>query len=85
MEENKPKLENAAFTFSQESNYVDGVSGDVEILDIRCESNLGIDRDGGFFYVLETKQWALDSIDDLKELFDRISKVIEKQKNDKKK
>lgn len=69
-------LDSATFQFSQDSNCVDG--GDVEELTIRCESSLGIDRDGGCFYVLETKQWAIDSVDDLKELFDRISKVISK-------
>jgi hypothetical protein len=81
MEENKPKLENAKFTFSQESNCIDG--GDMEEITIRCESDIGIDRDGGCFYVIETKRWAIDSVDDLKELFDRISKVI--QANDKSK
>jgi hypothetical protein len=74
MEENKPKLENAKFTFSQEPNCIDG--GDMEEITIRCESDMGID-DGGCFYVLETKRWAVDSINELKELFDRISKVIQ--------
>jgi hypothetical protein len=50
----------------------------MEVLEIRCESSLGIDRDGGCFYILKTDQWAIDSVDDLKELFDRISKVISK-------
>ena len=73
MEEYKPKLENAKFTFSQEANCIDG--GDMEEIIIRCESDMGIDN-GGCFYVLETKRWAIDSIDELKALFDRISKVI---------
>jgi hypothetical protein len=75
MEENKPKLENAKFTFSQEPNCIDG--GDMEEITIRCESDMGIDNEKGCFYVLETKRWALDSINELKELFDRISKVIQ--------
>jgi hypothetical protein len=46
------------------------------LLEIRCESSLGIDRGGGdCFYVLKTEQWALDSIDDLKKLFDRIKLI----------
>ena len=73
--EQQPKLENAAFTFSQDGNCVDG---GLEELTIRCESSLGIDNDEGCFYVLETKQWAVDSVKDLQELFDRISKVIKK-------
>lgn len=70
----KPILESAKFTFSQETNCVDG--RDIEELTIRCESSLGIDRDGGCFYVLETDGWAIMSANDLQELFDRISKVI---------
>jgi hypothetical protein len=76
MENPKPMLDSATFQFSQEANCVDG--GDMEVLEIRCESSLGIDRDGGCFYILKTDQWAIDSVDDLKELFDRISKVISK-------
>jgi len=70
--ENKPRLEKMTFEFSQEGNCVDG--GD-EILTIRCESSLGIDNDEGWFYVLSTEQWAIDSEEDLKELFDRINKI----------
>ena len=74
-EENKPLLEEATFKFSQDGNCVDG--GD-EFLEIRCESSLGIDRDKGCFYILKTEQWAIDSADDLQELFDRIKKIISK-------
>lgn len=74
-EENKPILENATFNFSQEGNCVDG--GD-EFLEIRCESSLGIDRDEGCFFILKTEQWAVESVEDLQVLFDRIKKVISK-------
>lgn len=74
--EEQPILEKATFTFTQETNCVDG--GDIEELVIRCESSLGIDRDNGCFYVLKTDQWAICSAQDLQELFDRISKVINK-------
>ena len=65
-EENKPLLEEATFKFSQDGNCVDG--GD-EFLEIRCDSSLGIDRDKGCFFILKTEQWAVDSADDLQELF----------------
>jgi hypothetical protein len=78
MEEEKPTLESAIFKFSQEENCVDRNGDGCEELTIRCESDLGIDRSEGCFYILETKQWAIDSADDLKELFDRINKVINK-------
>ena len=74
-EENKPLLEEATFKFSQDGNCVDG--GD-EFLEIRCDSSLGIDRDKGCFFILKTEQWAVDSADDLQELFNRIKKVITK-------
>lgn len=73
--EQQPKLEKATFTFSQEGNCVDGGCED---LTIRCESSLGIDNDGGCFYVLETDGWSIDSVKDLQKLFDRISKAINK-------
>ena len=74
-EENKPILENATFNFSQDGNCVDG--GD-EFLEIRCDSSLGIDRDKGCFFILKTEQWAVESVEDLQVLFDRIKKVINK-------
>lgn len=74
-EENKPLLENVTFQFSQDGNCVDG--GD-EFLEIRCDSSLGIDRDKDCFFILKTERWAVDSADDLQELFNRIKKVINK-------
>ena len=74
-EENKPLLEEATFKFSQDGNCVDG--GD-EFLEIRCDSSLGLDRDESGFFILKTERWAVDSADDLQELFNRIKKVINK-------
>lgn len=76
MEEEKPVLESATFSFSQEANCVDGSFDNVETLEIRMESSLGIDRDGGAFYILKTEQWAVEGVEDLQKLFDRISKVL---------
>lgn len=72
----QPKLAAASFEFTQEGNCID--DGDIEELNIRCESSLGIDNEGGCFYVLKTEQWSIESIDDLQKLFDRINKVINK-------
>jgi hypothetical protein len=74
--EYEPKLESATFKFYQESNCVDG--GDVEELEIRCESSLGIDNDEGCFYILKTDGWTIESVDELQKLFDRIEKIIKK-------
>lgn len=71
----EPILERAMFTFTQDGNCIDG--GDEQLV-IRCESDLGIERGGGCFYVLETEGWAIESVDELQKLFDRINKVIKK-------
>lgn len=76
MEENKPMLESATFRFSQESNCVDG--GEGETIEIRCESDLGIDYNKGCFYIIKTEGWAVSDAKDLQDLFDRINKVIQK-------
>ena len=78
-QDNKPKLESATFKFSQESNCVDVDGGDMEELEIRCESSLGIDYDRGCFYVLKTDGWAIDSVEELQQLFDRIQKSIKNE------
>lgn len=77
----KPQLEKCSFEFSQESN-CNGSSGDVELLNIDCESSLGIDNDGDCFYILKTEGWSIDSLADLQELIDRISKVIKGGNNE---
>jgi hypothetical protein len=73
----KPKLEKCSFTFEQNGN------DEIEILTIECESSLGIDNDEGCFYVLKTEGWSIDNVNELQELFDRINKVIQGDKNDK--
>jgi len=74
--EQKPTLVKASFEFTQDANCLSS-SDEIESLTIECESSLGIDYDEGCFYVLKTEQWSIDSIEDLKELIDRINKVIE--------
>lgn len=69
-------LESATFNFSQESNCLD--ESDIETLEIRCESSLGLDRDQGCFYVLKTEQWSINGVEELQKLFDRIQKSIKK-------
>lgn len=73
MEEEGVMLDSAKFEFSQEGNCVDG---GIETLEIRLESSLGIDRDKGAFYILKTDQWAIEGVEDLQKLFDRINKVL---------
>lgn len=71
----KPELDRMTFYFSQEANCVNK-SRDSETLEIQCHSDLGIDYNGGFFMVLKTKCWSIDSLEDLKTLVDRIERVL---------
>jgi hypothetical protein len=73
--EEQPQLQRMTFDFAQEANCI---SNAIETLTIECESSLGIDADGGCFYVLKTEGWSIESVDELQKLFDRINKVIEK-------
>jgi hypothetical protein len=77
----KPELHRMTFEFSQEANCVNK-NRDYETLEIQCYSDLGIDYNGGFFMVLKTKCWSIDSIDDLKALVERIERVMEAKKAD---
>lgn len=69
-------MEEASFKFSQEGNCLSHPDA-AEFLQIKCLSDLGIDRScGKCFYVLKTKGWSIDSVDELQALFDRIQKSL---------
>jgi len=70
-------LERATFEFSQEANCLSHLDA-AEFLTIECESDLGIDRGEGCFYVLKTDKWSVNGEQDLKKLFNRIQKAIKK-------
>ena len=70
-------LETVTFTFTQEANCVDGPSNDIETLTIEAKSSLGIDGDGGAFYVLRTEQWAIDGANEISELIKRCERAID--------
>jgi hypothetical protein len=70
-------LERATFEFSQEANCMSD-KNDYETLIVEVESDLGIDRTDGGFYVLKTEKWSVNDEKDLKKLFDRINKIIQK-------
>ena len=72
----KPKLEVAIFNFSQEGSCMKRTD-EYEFLEIKCLADVGIDNaEGKCFYELKTEGWSIDSIDELQELFDRISKSL---------
>ena len=67
--------ETITFTFSQDSNCVDG--GEIEELVIEAKSSLGITGDEGAFYVLKTSQWAVEG-DELQQIIDRCKEAVDK-------
>jgi len=71
---NKPSLDTIVFRFEQEENCVDGGLG--EVLEVEAKSSLGIDGDGGAFYVLKTEQWAISDIDDLIVMLKRVEAAL---------
>lgn len=77
MDEQGIILEKASFEFSQEANCISDNDA-YEFLTIDFESSLGIDRDKGGFFVLKTDKWSINDEKDLRLLFDRIEKIIEK-------
>ena len=72
----KADLETVTFTFTQETNCVDGPSNEIETLTVEAKSSLGIDGDGGAFYVLRTEQWAVDGTDEINEIISRCERAI---------
>lgn len=72
----KPLMEEASFEFSQEGNCMSHPDA-TENLQIKCLSDLGIDRtDGKCFYMLKTEGWSINSVKELQDLFDRIQKSL---------
>lgn len=70
------KLDKITFEFTQEEHCMSNEMGGVETLTIECMSDFGItDSDGGFF-VLKTEQWAINDVNELKQLFDKIEQAI---------
>jgi hypothetical protein len=72
----RAELDTVTFTFTQATNCVDGPSNDIETLVIEAKSSLGIDGDGGAFYVLKTQQWAVDDSSEISELVRRCERAI---------
>jgi hypothetical protein len=75
---NKPSLDTMTFRFEQEENCIDG--GEGETLTVEAKSSLGIDGDGGAFYVLKTEQWAINDIDDLIVMLKRVEAALDATK-----
>ena len=69
-------LNKVTFEFTQDEHCMSNDMDGVESLTIECTSDFGISNEGGGFFVLKTEQWAIDDIDELKLLFDKIKQAI---------
>ena len=74
--EEKIKLDKVTFEFTQEEHCMSNEMGGVESLTIECISDLGITQTNGAYFVLKTEQWAINDLNDLKQLFDKIEQAI---------
>jgi hypothetical protein len=70
------KLDKITFEFTQEENCNSTDMGGIELLTVECTSDLGISNTDGAFFVLKTEQWAINDINELKLLFDKIEQAI---------
>ena len=73
---NRAQLDTIEFRFYQEANCVDGAEDDSEELIIEAKSSLGIDGDGGAFYVLKTKQFAINDANEMYEILKRVEAAV---------
>ena len=80
MDEQKPNLEECNFKFSQEGN-CNSRSGEYEFLDVSFESDIGIDRTDGGYFVIKTEKWSVDDASDLEAIFDRIRNLLNKKQD----
>ena len=70
------KLDKVTFEFTQDEHCMSNDMDGVELLTIECTSDLGITNTEGAYFVLKTEQWAINDIDELKLLFDKIEQAI---------
>jgi hypothetical protein len=70
------KLDKVTFEFTQEEHCCSTDMNGIETLTIECMSDMGISDSEGAFYVLKTEQWAINDMNELKQLFDKIEQAI---------
>jgi hypothetical protein len=73
-----PTLESCKFEFTQDANCLSDC-GNIEKIKITHQSDLGLDRTKGGFFVLKTKGWSINSEDDIRLLLDRIRMAMKKE------
>jgi hypothetical protein len=69
-------LDKVTFEFTQEEHCMSNDMGGTETLIVECMSDFGLTDSDGAFYVLKTEQWAINDVNELKQLFDKIEQAI---------
>jgi len=72
----EPKVCRAHVGFEQEGNTL-GTTEEVEEIDIFLE--FAETEDEGPFYVIKTRGWSFDSLDDVQKLIDKANRVLNKE------
>lgn len=70
------KLDKVVFEFTQEEHCMSNEMQGIETLTIECVSDLGISNTEGCYYVLKTEQWAMNNVDELKSVIQKIDQSI---------
>ena len=73
----KPEISRVEVHFSQKGNTL-GTTSDYEELDIRLEFQTS-EKEGPFYVIKSETGWSFDDIGELKELIDRVERVLEKK------
>jgi hypothetical protein len=73
-----PTLESCKFEFTQDANCLSDCSK-IEKIKITHQSDLGLDRTKGGFFVLKTKGWSISGEEDIKALLYRIRLAMKKE------
>jgi hypothetical protein len=71
-------LQSCKFEFTQDANCLSDCIK-IEKIKITHQSDLGLDRTKGGFFVLKTKGWSISSEDDIRLLLDRIRLAMKKE------
>ena len=77
MDSNIPKLDSITLTFTQGNCCVSKEKEEYETLEVQIDSSLGIDYDDGGFFILKTKQWAINDVKDMIETLQRAKDVLD--------
>jgi hypothetical protein len=67
-------FEKVTFMFSQESNCLS--DKEAESIEIQYVSDIGIDRSDDGFFIIKTDEWAVDNIDELEKMFNKILAAV---------